>query len=96
MVLELLTGVVALFTAIITLALFLLGRQKVKAIEEKVSKVQVIEEKAQVIEEKLDEVHVLVNSRLTAVLDRVDQLTAVLEASNVKVPAVPRTEKYIR
>lgn len=79
MVLELLTGLVALFTAITTLALFLLGRRKVK-----------------VIEEKVDEVHVLVNSRLTAVLDRVDQLTEAMEASNLPVPDAPRAEKYIR
>lgn len=45
--------------------------------------------KVKAVEEKVDEVHVLVNSRLTAVLDRVEQLTQALEAENMPVPEPP-------
>jgi hypothetical protein len=37
---------------------------------------------------KSDEIHVLVNSQLTAVIDRVAQLTAALDSAGVPVPDV--------
>jgi len=39
--------------------------------------------------EKIAEIHVLVNQRLTNVMDRVEQLTAALEKANVRVPIDP-------
>ena len=39
----------------------------------------------------VNEIHVLTNSRLTEVLDRVDQLTDALELSGVAVPDDPAT-----
>lgn len=38
---------------------------------------------------QIDEVHVLVNSRLTNVMDRVEQLTRALEESDSDVPPDP-------
>ncbi len=38
---------------------------------------------------KIQEVHVIVNQRMTDVLARVDQLTAALEGSDTDVPADP-------
>jgi hypothetical protein len=38
---------------------------------------------------RVTEVHLLVNSRLTAVIDRVDQLTGALDKAGVEVPNVP-------
>ncbi len=40
---------------------------------------------------KIDEVHVLVNSQLQAVLTRVTQLTGALETAGVDVPPEPET-----
>lgn len=40
----------------------------------------------------LQEIHVLVNSRLTAVLERVDQLTKTLEHAGIVVPIDPSTK----
>jgi hypothetical protein len=40
---------------------------------------------------KVNEVHVLVNGRLTDVLDRVEQLTEALEASDTPVPPERRS-----
>lgn len=37
----------------------------------------------------LNDIHVLVNSRLTEVRDRVEQLTAVLEQAGIDVPDPP-------
>ena len=45
------------------------------------------EQKAQT--KSIDEVHVLVNDRLTVVLDRVEQLTKVLVREGVEVPPEP-------
>lgn len=38
------------------------------------------------VDKKQDEIHVLVNSRLTKVSNRVDQLTAILRAHGIDVP----------
>jgi hypothetical protein len=38
------------------------------------------------VDKKQDEIHVLVNSRLTKVVNRVDQLTAILRAHGIDVP----------
>lgn len=38
---------------------------------------------------KIEQVHVIVNSRMTSVLERVDQLTAALEAAGTDVPDDP-------
>jgi hypothetical protein len=40
---------------------------------------------------KVQEVHVLVNSQLTTVLERVTQLTGSLEAAGIDVPDPPKT-----
>lgn len=42
---------------------------------------------------RIDEVHVLVNSRLHEVIDRADQLVAALEAAGVDVPDAPTGDK---
>jgi hypothetical protein len=41
---------------------------------------------------KIQEVHTLVNSNLTTVMNRVDQLTRLLTASNIPVPPKPGSE----
>jgi len=38
---------------------------------------------------RIEQVHVIVNSRMTAVLERVDQLTEALEGSDTAVPPDP-------
>ena len=38
---------------------------------------------------RIEQVHVIVNSRMTAVLERVGQLTAALEGSDTAVPIDP-------
>lgn len=38
------------------------------------------------VDKKQDEIHVLVNSRLTRVVKRVDQLTAILRTHGIDVP----------
>jgi hypothetical protein len=40
-------------------------------------------------QEKVNEVHVLVNSRLTNVMERVDQLTATLNKNAITIPEDP-------
>ena len=54
-------------------------RTSMKQVPENISRVEV----------KVDEVHRLVNSRLSSVLDRVEQLTETLQASNVEIPDDP-------
>jgi hypothetical protein len=39
---------------------------------------------------KIQEIHILVNSKFTTVVDRVDQLTKALEEARVDVPPEPR------
>jgi hypothetical protein len=41
------------------------------------------------VDKKQDQIHVLVNSRLTTVVERVSQLTAILRAHGIDVPASP-------
>ena len=38
------------------------------------------------VDKKQDEIHVLVNSRLTKVVKRVDQLTAILRTHGIDIP----------
>lgn len=90
-VLEFLTGLAALLTAVLMAVLILLGKRKADKIEQKTVE---IEHRAVEIEHKTDEIHILVNSRLTAVLERVEQLTATLEQENVPVPE-PRADKHL-
>lgn len=92
-VLEFLTGLMALVTAALMAVLIVSGKRKADKIERRAAEIQ---QKAHDIERKTDEIHVLVNSRLTAVLDRVEQLTQVLQAEDVDVPAAPRADKHLR
>lgn len=66
--LELVTAVIVLITAMVTLR---------------------NNHRAKVLNKAVQEIHVLVNSRLTEALARIDQLTETLEGSDTDVPDDP-------
>lgn len=69
-------GALAFGISVITLMTAIIGLRKAIAV-------------STVNKAAIAEVHVLVNSRLTAVLDRVTQLTEALKASDIAVPDDP-------
>jgi len=58
-------------------------------VREKMKVVDKVPPRLEQIELKVDDVHKLVNSRLSSVLDRVDQLTAALTDAGEEVPDDP-------